>query len=203
LHFADLTIFGFRVLYAFFKLTLSEILLFITTRTEKVMAIIVETKPAVKKGAAAASVNADADSSAAPHLDCSATEGRIEHILLDWEDRRKPRQRVVTDQGTEVVLALPRGTVLAHGDCLYQDKALTIKVQAKAQSVLTIFPINAVETCRVAHHLGNWHRSIEVLADGTLKTQCDEPFQEWLKREGIKHEKVEAPFHPNCSGTEH
>jgi urease accessory protein len=147
------------------------------------MAIIIETKPPPQKALGAA--------------------GRIETISLDWEDRRKPRQRVVTDQGTEVVLALPRGTVLAEGDCLYQNNDLTIKVQAKVQSVLKVIPATAVETCRVAHHLGNWHRSIEVLPDGTLTTQRDEPFEEWLKREGIKYQRAELPFHPNCSGAEH
>jgi urease accessory protein len=147
------------------------------------MAIIIETKPTAQMEPTPA--------------------GRIEVILLDWEDRRKPRQRAVTDQGTEVVLALPRGTVLAEGDCLYQNNGLTIKVQAKVQSVIKVMPANQVETCRVAHHLGNWHRSIEVLADGTLKAQSDEPFEEWLKREGFKYERIEAPFHPNCKGAEH
>ncbi len=148
------------------------------------MAIIIETKPAAQKN-------------------CQAKACRVEQLTLDWEDRRKPRQRVVTDQGTEVVLALPRGTVLAEGDCLYQDDDLTIEVHAKAQMVLKITPANLVESCRVAHHLGNWHRSIEVLADGSLTTQQDQPFEEWLKREAIRYESVELPFHPNLSGAEH
>ncbi len=150
------------------------------------MAIIIETKPSAQRQTFA------------------PVEGaRVEHLSLDWEDRRRPRQRVVTDQGTEIVLALPRGTVLAEGDCLYQDLDLTINVVAKPQNVLKISPANLVESCRVAHHLGNWHRSIEVHADGTLTAQLDQPFEEWLKREKIKHERVEERFHPNLTGAEH
>ncbi len=98
------------------------------------MAIIIETKPAAQKN-------------------CQAKACRVEQLTLDWEDRRKPRQRVVTDQGTEVVLALPRGTVLAEGDCLYQDDDLTIEVHAKAQMVLKITPriIWATGTARLKY----------------------------------------------------
>ena len=154
------------------------------------MAIIIETRPAAQPGI-------QNGSNAMPEA------ARVEHIALDWDERRKPRQRVVTDQGTEVVLALPRGTVLCHDDCLFQSSELTIKVRAKLENVLKVVPANQVETCRVAHHLGNWHRSVEVLDDGTLITQGDAPFEEWLKREAIKYEWIESPFHPNCYGAQH
>jgi len=130
-------------------------------------------------------------------------QGKLEYLCLDWDGRRKPRQRLLTDQGTEIVLALPRGTVLRDRECLYQSPELTIEIKASEQNVLKIEPANAVETCRVAHHLGNWHRSIEVKEDGSLLTEGDQPFIEWLQREGIKYEEIHAVYHPNLSGAEH
>lgn len=127
----------------------------------------------------------------------------VQHLELDWEDRRKPRQRLTTREGTEIILALPRGTVLCDGDLLYESAELNITVQAKAEKVLLIKPKDPVQTCRVAHHLGNWHRSLQIHDDGLLLAQFDEPMEEWLKREEIAYEKTSSCFHPNCQGADH
>ncbi|MCL4496858.1 MAG: hypothetical protein M1467_01930, partial [Deltaproteobacteria bacterium] len=42
-------------------------------------------------------------------------------IILDWEERRKSRQRVISKGGIEIGIALPTGTILYNGDILYKD----------------------------------------------------------------------------------
>src|SRR5271154_5737178 len=89
-------------------------------------------------------------------------EGPVEVLSLTWHDRCKARSRYQTDRGTDVALSLPRGTVLADGMVLHNTRERTIVVKACPQQVLVISPATAQESCRVAHHLGNWHRSVEI-----------------------------------------
>lgn len=131
------------------------------------------------------------------------TTQSVETIDLIWDDRLKGRQRLVTDQGTEVVLTLPRGSVLADGDVLYQDDQRRIRIRALPEAVVRI-PFGSVERLgKICHHLGNWHRPVQILADGTLLAQVDNPLVDWLVHAGIPFEQTEYPFHPNLRGHSH
>ncbi|MGK7909373.1 MAG: urease accessory protein UreE [Synechococcus sp.] len=133
-----------------------------------------------------------------------ANEGRpTEAVWLDWHERRKARQRVTSDAGTELFLALPRGTVLADGQCLYREADRQIIVKARSQPLLKIHPQSPVESCRIAHHLGNWHRPIQIDPDGVIWVECDRPIADWLQRTGISFETLESPFHPNSIAHQH
>ena len=46
---------------------------------------------------------------------------RVERVALGWEDRLRSRQRVKSDAGTEIGIALPTGQALAEGDILFED----------------------------------------------------------------------------------
>ncbi|GAB4217460.1 MAG: hypothetical protein OHK0012_21980 [Synechococcales cyanobacterium] len=128
---------------------------------------------------------------------------QVEWIALTWDDRRKARQRVQSDQGTELLLNLPRGTVLADGDCVLDEGKRQIRIRAAAEAVLVI-PFQDLETLgQVAHHLGNWHRPAQILADGTMIAQADEPLQDWCRHHGLACEWREQPFHANVRGHSH
>ena len=131
--------------------------------------------------------------------------GLVEWVELDWHQRRKGRQRVRGDRGTELLLVLPRGTVLADGQvlCRQSETQVTIAVRAQAEALLEIAPAQLADICRVAHHLGNWHRPIQVLADGTLLVERDRPLREWLERGSIPYRPVERAFFPNAIGHQH
>ena len=126
-----------------------------------------------------------------------------ETVWLDWHDRRKARQRVIGDAGTELRLSLPRGTVLADGQLLYRDEDRQIVVRSRPQLLLKISSSSLIDCCRVAHHLGNWHRPIQIDADGTLWVEADRPIAEWLERSGIPFAQMEAPFEPNSIAHQH
>ncbi|MDX2272842.1 MAG: urease accessory protein UreE [Cyanobacteriota bacterium] len=124
-------------------------------------------------------------------------------VTLPWIDRQRIRQRLYTQGGRELLLALPRGSTLQAGDLLYQDSQLEIRVVAQPEDLLHITPTNLLELGRVAHHLGNWHRPAQCLPDGTLLAENDSPLQDWLHQQGIPFDAVRQPFQPNLTGHFH
>ncbi len=122
-----------------------------------------------------------------------------EQVLLDWADRQRSRQRVRSDRGSELWLMLPRGTRLTHQDRLFQDPQRIIIVSAKPEAVLSIEPLNPLQLGQAAHQLGNWHRPIQLMMDGSLQAQADAPLRDWLSRMGIPFVEREDPFEPNVA----
>ncbi len=129
--------------------------------------------------------------------------GPLETVTLTWEQRSRPRRRCLTDKGTEVALALPRGTVLSHGTILHNSPVRTVAVKAADEDVILVQPNSKLEMCIIAHHLGNWHRSLQLEDDGSLVIEVDEPLTRWLQFKAIKFEPACRPFHPNLKGSAH
>ncbi|MCA9802472.1 MAG: hypothetical protein KC777_10930 [Cyanobacteria bacterium HKST-UBA02] len=127
----------------------------------------------------------------------------VDHVELNYHDRCRPRQRVSTTGGRELALALPRGTVLADGVVLHRDQGLVVSVIAKPEKVVRIQPDGHRQLCLVAHHLGNWHRSLETLEDGSVLAELDGPLEDWLKRQGIGYSIEERAYQPNLKGDSH
>ncbi len=127
----------------------------------------------------------------------------VEWVGLSWHERQRSRQRVHTDRGTELCLALPRGTVLRQGDLLYQDPERQIRVQAQPEALLQIHPQGMIQLAQIAHHLGNCHRSAQLLEDGSLVVQPDPPLLAWLRDRQIPTFPCERAFDPNLSGQAH
>ncbi|HEY9680416.1 MAG TPA: urease accessory protein UreE [Oculatellaceae cyanobacterium] len=129
--------------------------------------------------------------------------GPIETVSLTWEQRSRPRRRCFTDKGKEIALALPRGTVLNDGMLLHNTEKRTVKVVAAPEDVLVIYPDNKLQMCVIAHHLGNWHRSLQLEDDGALIIEVDEPLVKWLEFRKIQFERSTRPYHPNLKGASH
>lgn len=128
--------------------------------------------------------------------------GPVEYVLLDWDRRRKGRQKCTTDKGTELSIALPRGQNLADGTIIYNCSERTIQVKAQPQAVIKLVPQNLEQACKVAHHAGNWHRSVQ-LHDGEITLEQDGPLQSWLEQNKIPFALAQAPFTPNLRGDAH
>ena len=124
-------------------------------------------------------------------------------VELNYHDRCRPRQIVSTAGGRELALALPRGTVLTDGVVLHRDQEVVVTVVAKPEQVVRIQPEDNRELCVVAHHLGNWHRSLEALTDGSVLTEVDAPLEDWLKKHGIAYSIETRAYQPNLKGNSH
>lgn len=88
----------------------------------------------------------------------------IAHTLaLSAEERTRSRFRFQTEQGLAVQLLLPRGTVLRDGDVLGTDDSRElVRVQARAEPVMTAHTKDAWTLLRAAYHLGNRHVPVEI-----------------------------------------
>jgi urease accessory protein len=129
--------------------------------------------------------------------------GPIETVSLTWDQRSRPRRKCITSSGTELALAFPRGTQLSADMLIFNTSGRTIKVIAEPEQVLILKPRDQTEMCLIAHHLGNWHRSLQLNSNGTLLVEPDSPLLKWLGHQNISHEEARLPYHPNMKGVAH
>ena len=120
---------------------------------------------------------------------------RAPTLTLDFDARRKSRLAATLDDGEEVALVLPRGTVLRDGDVLVAEDGGLVRVVAAAEPVLLARARVALTLTRAAYHLGNRHTPVEVGAD-YLKIEYDPVLADMLERIGATVEQVAAPFQP-------
>ena len=73
----------------------------------------------------------------APHLKLAPVlVKRAPTLTLTFDDRRKSRLAATLDNGEEVALLLPRGTVLRDGDVLVADDGALVRIVAAPEAVL-------------------------------------------------------------------
>lgn len=118
---------------------------------------------------------------------------RVERVPLGWEDRLRSRQRVISDRGTELGIALPTGQALRDGDILFQDPDRVITVATIPEEVLALYPAGKMSLGRIAYQVGNRHAPISVKADRVL-TPYDSVLEEYFRKMGVRCEKVSEPF---------
>ncbi|MDR5737738.1 urease accessory protein UreE [Caballeronia sp. LZ016] len=120
---------------------------------------------------------------------------RAPTITLAFDARCKSRLAVTLDNGEEVALVMPRGTVLADGDMLVADDGGFVRVVAAAEDVLVVRAVNPLTLMRAAYHLGNRHTPVEIHADH-LKLEADSVLEDMLKRLGTTVTRESQPFQP-------
>ncbi len=120
---------------------------------------------------------------------------RAPTLTLAFDDRCKSRLAATLDNGEEVALVLPRGTVLRDGDVLVADDGALVRVIAAPQEVLVVHAHDVPTLTRAAYHLGNRHTPVEVGAEH-LKLEADPVLEDMLKRIGAHVEHATLPFQP-------
>jgi urease accessory protein len=125
----------------------------------------------------------------------------VDSVALTWEQRHKSRQKLLTVQGRNVVLALPTGTRLQAGDLLPVPAGL-IRVECAPEDVLLIRPRIPQETAFVAYQIGNRHLPLEIVEQG-LKTLYEPVLETYLRQQSIPVERVQLPFAPVSAASGH
>lgn len=132
----------------------------------------------------------------APHLKLAPVlVKRAPTLTLAFDERRKSRLAATLDNGEQVALLLPRGTVLREGDVLVADDGGLVRVVAAAQALLYVRAQDSLTLTRAAYHLGNRHTPVEVGAD-YLKLEYDPVLADMLERIGATVERRSLPFEP-------
>ncbi len=125
---------------------------------------------------------------------CGNSDGRL---TLPIEQRVRSRLRARLDDGRDVGLFLPRGTLLRGGDRLGSDDGLVIEVVAAAETVSTIHCDDPTLLARAAYHLGNRHIPLQV-EKGWLRYQHDHVLDDMLLQMGLALVVEQAPFEPEA-----
>ena len=114
-------------------------------------------------------------------------------VHLDWEARQKCRQRLRTEGGREIGLALPTGTRLSPGDVLYRDAEVEIVVEGKPEKVF-VLRLEKRETYGLAcYQIGNLHRPIG-FDDGAILVPYEPVLEKQLTRLGFTYTVEERIF---------
>ena len=116
-------------------------------------------------------------------------------LTLPFELRVKSRQPVRLDNGENVGLLLPRGTVLGEGDLLRDELGRVIRVRAAPEIVSTATSSDSLLLARACYHLGNRHVALQI-AEGWVRYQADHVLDAMLRELGLEVASEIAPFEP-------
>jgi len=126
---------------------------------------------------------------------------RAASLTLDWDSRQKSRFGAQLDDGREVAVILPRGTVLRGGDVLVAEDGSLVRVIAAPQPVLQVRHCQAhgspFDRLRAAYHLGNRHVPLE-LQPALLQLEPDAVLAEMLRSQHLIVSDALAPFEPEA-----
>ena len=118
-------------------------------------------------------------------------------LTLPFEQRQKSRLRTRLDNGEEVGLFLPRGTVLRHGDRLRAANGRVVEVRAAPETVSTARTDDPLRLARAAYHLGNRHVALQ-LGPGWLRYLHDHVLDGMVRELGLDVVCEQAPFEPEA-----
>lgn len=119
----------------------------------------------------------------------------LPNLTLPYDLRRKSRQLAQLDDGEEIGLLLPSGTILREGDILESADGRRVRIVAAAEPVLFVTACDSEKLTRAAYHLGNRHIPVEI-GTGFLRLEADPVLKEMLQRLGVSVEDKSEAFNP-------
>jgi len=123
-------------------------------------------------------------------------EGKITGtVTLDFDNRRRRRIRLTTDEGLDFLLNLPDVVTLRDGNVLVLENGDGILVRAANEPVVDVSCNDTAELVRVAWHLGNRHLPTQLMGD-RLRIREDSVIEDMLRILGANPVRLSAPFNP-------
>ena len=121
-----------------------------------------------------------------------------DRVVLDAGDRQRRRIVLRGEKGTEVLLDFERPVALRGGDGLVLDDGSLVLVAGAPEPLVEICAHNALDTMRLAWHLGNRHTDVQI-AGGKLRIRRDHVLEEMLRGLGAHVTPLDAPFDPEAA----
>jgi urease accessory protein UreE len=123
-------------------------------------------------------------------------------IVMSFEERRWLRRRVTTTAGRSVALALPTGSRITPDAVLAIEENWYLQVEAAAEPVLRVRPLDRDQAISIGFAIGNHHFSLAI--DGfDLLVPDDTAMTQLLSRMGVRWEHDKAVFNPVGGGHRH
>jgi urease accessory protein UreE len=124
-------------------------------------------------------------------------------LTLGWEERARAHAARRTDGGVEFGLSLPRGTILAEGDCLVLEaERLIVRVVERLEPVFVVEPRTPEEWALYAYHIGNRHQPLMV-ADGALVCPDIAGVEQLLQQHRMPYRRDTRRFTPAATVAGH
>ena len=130
------------------------------------------------------------------------TGARAERLVLTWEQRSKTRQRVMTENGREIVIKLATGTRLPPGTVVWAGEGAYVEVAAADEEVWMVRSADAQTLARVAYEIGNRHFPIEI-GPAWVAVLYDHTLAELWTRLGVHADRLRQPFRSEQQPTHH
>ena len=122
-------------------------------------------------------------------------------MTLPFDQRQRARQRGQLDDGAEIAVVLPRGTIMRGGDYLLGVEGGLVRVIAADEPVS--FVAGAPDgLTRAAYHLGNRHVWVE-LGDGRVCWLQDHVLDAMIEGFGLEVRHARLPFEPEGGAYSH
>ena len=123
-------------------------------------------------------------------------------VMLDYDGRQRRRISMRGKKGLSFLLDLPHRAQLQGGDALVLEDGRLIQVVAASEPLLEIHCANALQTARIAWHLGNRHVPTQLWGTA-LRIRRDHVIADMAKQLGADVIEIEAPFDPEGGAYPH
>jgi urease accessory protein len=118
-----------------------------------------------------------------------------DRVVLDAGDRHRRRIVLRGEKGTEIMLDFEKPVALRDGDGLVLDDGAVVLVAGQPEPLIEICAHSALDTVRLAWHLGNRHTDVQIAGDKIL-IRRDHVLEEMLRGLGAHLTPLEASFDP-------
>ena len=118
--------------------------------------------------------------------------------MLDAGDRNRRRIVLTGERGTQFLLDFEKPVSLRDGDGLVLDDGSIVLVAGELEKLVEISAHSALDTVRLAWHLGNRHTDVQIVGD-RLRIRRDHVLEEMLRGLGATLTPLDAPFDPEAA----
>lgn len=125
-----------------------------------------------------------------------------DRVVLDSGDRNRRRIVMTAEKGTEFLLDEAKPVNLRDGDGLVLDDGSIVLVAGESEKLVEIIGRTALETTRLAWHLGNRHTDVQIVG-GKIRIRRDHVLEDMLRGLGAKLSALDAPFDPEPASPSH
>ena len=125
-----------------------------------------------------------------------------DRVTLDADDRARRRIVLTAEKGTQFLLDFEKPLRLRDGDGLLLDDGSIVAVAGAPERLVEVAAHSALDTVRLAWHLGNRHTDVQIVGD-KIRMRRDHVLEDMLRGLGAKLIPLDAPFDPEPASPSH